>query len=187
MKKSTLASMALVFAIATGNADAENGMTTGKLGLNIGFAQPTAVGSGTPTDFMINGKYFISKDTAVLAGIGLVVVDSGVSPNSKSTNLGFQGGIRKYFKTDDFAPFAGGMMQYLSTRSGTGGAARDVTDFALMAVGGAEYFLGKQFSLEGSVGFGYSSSESQSVSTGASTKASAFGTVMFNVSTNFYF
>jgi hypothetical protein len=197
MKRIVLVSTAFALAMAAESASAAaNGPTAGSFGVNVGFTQPTAAGSvaavsnTSPRDFMINGKYFISKDMAVLAGVGLVIVDSGQAINSKSTNIGFQGGIRKYLKTDELAPFVGGKLQYLSTRVGAGGGlngAQDVTDFALMAEGGAEYFLSKQFSLEGSIGFGYSSSESQPASGGASTKATAFGSTMFSVSANFYF
>jgi hypothetical protein len=200
MKKIALVGTTLALAMAAGGASAAsaaaaaNGPTAGKFGINVGFSQPTTTGSiaavttnNAPRDFMINGKYFISKDMAVLAGVGLVIVDSGAPSNSKSTNLGFQGGFRKYLKTDDLAPFVGGKLQYLSTRSGAGPGAQDVTDFALMAEGGAEYFLAKQFSLEGSIGFGYSSSQSKPAAGGASTKATAFGTTTFSVSANFYY
>lgn len=195
MKRIALASTTLVLAMAAGSACAASasGPTAGSFGINVGFTQPTATGSvaavsnTSPRDFMINGKYFITKDMAVLAGVGLVLVDSGAATNSKSTNIGFQGGFRKYLKTDELAPFVGGKLQYLSTRIGSGGGARDVTDFALLAEGGAEYFLSRQFSLEGSVGFGYSSSESQPAAGGASTKATAFGSTTFSVSANFYF
>jgi hypothetical protein len=186
MRKITLASSALTLAMAAGNACAAtaSGPTAGSFGINVGFTQATAAGNNsTPANFLVNGKYFISKDMAVLAGVGFDMVDSGAAANSQSTNLGFQGGFRKYLKTDDLAPFVGGRLQYLSTRQG----ANDVTDFALMAEGGAEYFLARQFSLEGSVGFGYSSAESKPVAGGATTKATAFGSTMFNVSANFYF
>jgi hypothetical protein len=86
-------------------------------------------------------------------------------------------------KTDDFAPFVGGKLQYLSTRQG----ANDVTDFALMAEAGAEYYFRKQFSLEASVGAGYASAEFKPVAGGASTTARAFGTTTFSVSANFYY
>ena len=182
MKNLTLLGTAFAMAMMAGNAAAESGPAAGKFGINIGFTQPSAI-SGTPANFLINGKYFITKDMAVLAGVGLVIVDSGAAANSKSTSLGFQGGIRKYLKSDDFAPFVGGKLQYLSTRQG----ANDVTDFALMAEGGAEYYFSKQFSVEGSIGLGYASSESKPVAGGASTKSTALGSTTFNVSANFYF
>lgn len=184
MNKISLAGASLALALAAGNAYAANSMTTGAMGLNIGFTNATAIGgSSTPAAFMINGRYFIAKDMAVTAGVGLSINDSGAPTNSKSTDVGFMAGIRKYLKTDDLAPFVGGRFQYLSTRQGTD----DVTDFALEAEAGVEYFLAKQFSLEGSVGFGYSSSESKPAAGGTTTKATAFGTKSYNVAANFYF
>jgi hypothetical protein len=190
MKKIALVGTTLALAMAAGSASAAtaaaaaNGPTAGSFGINVGFIQATAVGNTTtPADFMINGKYFITKDMAVLAGVGLVMVDNGAPSNSKSTNIGFQGGFRKYLKTDDLAPFVGGRLQYLSTRQG----ANDVTDFALIAEAGAEYYFRKQFSLEASVGAGYASAEFKPVAGGPSTKATAFGTTTFSVSANFYY
>src|SRR5476651_2160433 len=119
MKKIALVGTTLALAMAAGSASAAtaaaaNGPTAGSFGINVGFIQATAVGNTTtPADFMINGKYFITKDMAVLAGVGLVMVDNGAAANSKSTNIGFQGGFRKYLKTDDLAPFVGGRLQYL--------------------------------------------------------------------------
>lgn len=184
MNKISLASAALVLAMAAGNASAANSLNAGSMGLNVGFTNTTAMGgSSTPADFMINGRYFIGKDMAVMAGVGLSINDSGAPANSKSTDVGFMAGIRKYIKTDDLAPFVGGRFQYLSTRQ----AGFDVTDFSFGAEAGAEYFLGKQFSLEGSVGFGYSSSESKPAAGGTTTKATALGTRTYNVGANFYF
>lgn len=125
----------------------------------------------------------MAKDTAVLAGIGLSINDSGSGTNPKNTDVGFMAGIRKYLKPDDLAPFVGARFQYLSTRQG----GNDITDFYMGVEGGAEYFLAKQFSLEGSVGLGYSSSESQAAAGGPTTKATALGSRSYNVGANFYF
>lgn len=184
MNRISLAGATLILAMAAGDASAANSMNTGTMGLNVGFTNATAMGaSGTPAAFMINGRYFMAKDTAVLAGIGLSINDSGAAANSKNTDVGFMGGIRKYLKTDDLAPFLGARFQYLSTRQG----ANDVTDFSIGVEAGAEYFLAKQFSLEGSVGLGYSSSESQAAAGGPTTKATALGSRTYNVGANFYF
>ncbi|HTN94065.1 MAG TPA: outer membrane beta-barrel protein [Gallionella sp.] len=188
MNRISLAGTALVLVMAAGDALAANSLNTGAIGLNVGFTGATALGnSSTPATFMINGRYFVAKDVAVAAGLGLSINDSGAPSNSKSTDVGFMAGIRKYLKTDDLAPFVGGRFQYLSTQQGFGGGANDVTDFALVAEAGAEYFLAKQFSLEGSVGFGYASSESKPVAGGTTTKATSLGTTTYNVAANFYF
>ena len=182
MKKIALVGATLALAMAAGNALATP--AAGTMGLNVGFSQATAIANpNTPANFMINGKYFIAKDTAVLAGFGLAIIDSGAAANAQSTAIGFQGGFRKYMKTDDFSPFVGGRLQYLSTRQGT----NDVTDLSLGVEAGAEYFLSKQFSFEGAVGFGYASADYSPVAGGTSTKFTALGTTSLNVSANFYF
>jgi len=180
MKNFILAGSAWALIVAAGSASAAP--SVGSFGINIPLTSSTTP-LGTPSSFVISGRYLISKDMAVLAGVGLQMNDSGAATNNKSTDIGFMGGIRKYSRTDDFCPFVGGKLQYLSTRQG----GNDVTDFALIAEAGAEYFLGKQFSLEGSVGGGYASRESKPVGGVVSTKATGFGSATFNVSANFYF
>ena len=192
MKKMTLVVSTLALAMAAGSASAatassaSNGPSAGNFGLNVDLTKPTTQ-FGTPADFLINGRYFITKDMAILAGFGLQMVDSGATTSSKSTNIGLMGGFRKYLKTDDLAPFVGGKLQYLGTRAGTGATAADVTDLSILAEIGAEYYLAKQFSLEGSVGAGYASQESKAVVGGGSSKMTGFGSVTYNLSANFYF
>lgn len=182
MKKIALVGATVALAMAAGSAAAAGGPSSGNFGINVGLTKATTPMS-TPADFLINGKYFISKDMAVLAGVGLVLADTGAPTNNKYTNVGFQGGFRKYLKTDDLAPFIGGKLQYLSTRQG----ANDVSDFALVVEVGAEYYFGKQFSLEGSVGAGYASAEYKQVGGTTSQKATGFGSTSFDLSANFYF
>ena len=179
MKKIALAA-ALVFGISAGSALAAP--TAKFFGINVDLANSTSP-LGTPSDFLVKGKYLISKDMAIHAGLGFHVNDSGAAANAKSTDFGFMGGVRKYFKTDDFAPFMGGKLQYLSVRVGT----NDVTDLALIFEAGAEYFIGKQFSVEGAIGAGYGSRESQPAAGGVKTKATGLGTATYNTSVNFYF
>jgi len=180
MKNITFAGAAFMLAVSSGNTLAAP--AEGNFGLNVDLTSSTSP-LGTPSVFMLEGKYSIKKDLTVLAGAGLQISDNGTAANSKYTNIGLMGGIRKYLKTEDLAPFFGGKLLYLSTRQGN----NDVTDFALIAEGGAEYFLAKQFSLEGSIGFGYASRDSQPVAGGPSVKATGFGTTTFNLSANFYF
>jgi len=180
MKKITLTGTVLALALSAGSAFA--GPTAGSIGLNADLVY-SATPLGTPTNFMVKGKYLIKQDLAILAGAGLQIVDSGAAANAKSTNLGLMGGIRKYMKTDDFAPFFGGRLQYVSTTS----AGNDVTDLVLRAELGAEYFFAKQFSVEGAVGAGYASQKLSPVAGGASQTATAIGTATYSVSANFYF
>ncbi|MBI5890314.1 MAG: hypothetical protein HZB47_06510 [Nitrosomonadales bacterium] len=177
MKKFALAGVTLALAMAAGSASAGT-PAANTFGLNVAVGTAT-----TPMDFMVGGKYFFAKDMAVLAGVGLQFADSGAATNNKSTNIGMMGGFRKYLKTDDLAPFVGGQIQYVSTKPNGG----DQTDFAIFAEGGAEYFLTKQFSFEGSVYVGYVSSEIKPAGAASSTKATAFGTARGNLSVNFYF
>ncbi|MDX8385957.1 MAG: hypothetical protein R8M11_05520 [Gallionella sp.] len=180
MKISTLVVSSLFLATMTGTASAAP--TVGKYGINVDLTNSTTV-AGTPSIFMIKGKYVMTKDTAILAGFGMQMVDTGAATNSKNTDIGFMFGIRQYMKTKQFSPFLGGKIQYLSTRQGT----TDVTDLGLLIEAGAEYFLAKQFSLEGSVGGGYVARETQPAAGGATTKASNIGTISYNLSANYYF
>ena len=184
MKKLIGVCTTLFLATISGAALAANSLSEGAKGLNVGFSNAASMsGSGVPADFMVNGRYLFTKDTALMAGVGLSIVDNGAAANSRSTDIGFMLGIRKYMKNDDLAPFVGGRFQYLSTRQG----ANDVTDLSFGIEAGAEYFIGKQFSLEGSAGFGFGSSESKPVAGGVTTKFTALGSRTFNVGANYYF
>jgi hypothetical protein len=177
MKKIALAGA--VLALVAGNALAAGGTpNTGTFGLNVG------IGSTDPaTDFVLSGKYFLARDMAVLAGVGIQFADNGAATNNTSTNIGFLGGIRKYLKTDDLAPFIGGQLGYISTKQANTGA--DQSNFSIGAEAGAEYFLSRSFSFEGSVFAGYTS---QSLKLGGVTnKSTTFGTSRANLSVNFYF
>lgn len=131
---------------------------------------------------MVKGMYGISPDMAVVGGFGLASTDTGATTNAKSTEISFQAGVRKYLKVDDFAPFVDGNLAYTSN---TGGA-NDVTSFSLMAGFGAEYFLAKQFSIEGSAGIAYSSTSTKPAG-GTSVTGSSFGTTRSAIAANFYF
>lgn len=183
MKNIVLAGATLALALAAGSAAAAGGTAQGNFGLNVPLSKETI--SGQPIDFMLNGKYFIAKDMAVIAGFGLNIIDTGAATNASYTAIGFKAGMRKYMKTDEFAPFIGGNFQYISTRDTTG--ATDISAIAIVAEAGAEYFFAKQFSVEGSVNFGYLTADLEPVGGGATTDTSGFGTAAVNLSANFYF
>ncbi len=124
------------------SASAANSLHEGTIGFNI-----DAVNSSN--SFILTGKYFVLNDLAVLAGFGF----GAKGGDASGTDFGIGAGVRKYLKTEDFAPFAGGSIFYSTTKDG------DQKDFSLLGEFGAEYFLHKQFSVEGSIGFGYTSSE----------------------------
>ena len=183
MKKIALVGAALALAMATGSASAGNGTTAGNFGINVAFAPEV---SAIPVDYFVNGKYFITKSMAVMAGVGLQINDSGAAANSQSTNVGIMGGFRYYLKTDDLAPFVGGRLRYASARVGAG-MANDVSAFELGVQMGAEYYFNPKFSVEGSFMLGYASADSKPVGGGASVKQTSFGSSMPTVSANFYF
>jgi len=182
MKKIALVGATLALALAAGSASAagkgDAGPSHGAFGLSVGVGNTI-----NPGDFIVGGRYFIAKDMAILAGAGLQLNDSGAPAHAKSTNFGLTGGFRKYLKTDDLAPFVGGQLLYASTRQGV----NDVSTFGLFAEGGAEYFLSKNFSFEGSVSVGYSSNDTKPAAGGTSVKSTTFGTSKGNLSVNFYF
>jgi len=187
MKKIALVGATLALAMATGTASAagkgsDAGPSHGALGLSV-----TVGNASNPSDFMVGGRYFITKDMAVLAGFGLQLKDSGAPNNAKSTDFGLSGGFRKYLKTEELSPFVGGQLLYMSTRQDSGGVAIDVSTFAIYAEGGAEYFLSKNFSFEGSVMVGYASNDSKAAAGGNSQKSTTFGTTKGNLGVNFYF
>jgi hypothetical protein len=128
---------------------------------------------------VISGKDFVLKDVAVLAGFGF----GAQGGDAKGTDLGIGAGARKYLEIDDFAPFAGGSIFYSKTRDG------NQKDMSIMGEFGAEYFLHKQSSIEGSVGFGYTSSETETTAGTVTTKFkdTTIGTQRFALSFNFYF
>ena len=167
MKKIALVGATLALVMAAGSASAANSLNAGTFGLNV----------NAHDNFIINGKYFIAKDMAVLGGLGLRIQGGD---NNRGTDIGLLAGVRKYLKTDDLAPFVGGRFDYSSTTDST------VVAMGFSAEAGAEYFLAKQFSFEGRVGFGYSSTENKPVAA-ATTKTNYIGTTSVGISANFYF
>lgn len=155
----------VVMSFGIGSALAANSIKQGSAGINVNVSD----------DFVLWGKYFVMKDLAVLAGFGV----GAKGGDANGTDFGIGGGVRKYLRVDDFAPFVGGSAFYSTTQDG------DQKDWKIMGEFGAEYFMHKQFSVEGSVGFGFISSER---TVGAvNTKETTFGTQRFGLSLNFYF
>ena len=170
MKKFTLAGAAMVLTMSAGSVLAENSLHVGAMGLNI---------TTTRDDLLISGKYFIGKDMAILGGFGLGIA-GGTAPN-KGTDISLLAGARRYLKTSDFAPFVGGRFQYATTVDST------VTKVVIAAEAGVEYFVGKQFSIEGRVDFGYRSTETDRPFPAPTIKTTNIGTGAAALSANFYF
>jgi len=176
MKKIALVGATLAFVLAAGSVSAANSMTTGAMGLNVTVIPETIDfgGGNTASSPMVSGKYFYAKEMALLGGVGFA---SGGPSGASVTLIKLMGGVRKYMNTNDFAPFIGGRVDYAST-SGTGSA----SNLSLQAQAGAEYFLAKQFSIEGSAGFGF-----VSISPVVGSSYTKLGTASAGVSINLYF
>ncbi len=166
MKKIASVVAILALAISASGAYAANSLSKGTFGLNV----------GTDPGFIVNGKYFIQSDMAILGGFGLGIAGG----DAKGTDIGLIVGGRKYLHVADFAPFVGGRLTYSSVLDST------IKSTGLIAEAGAEYFLAKQFSFEGRVGFGYTSTDVDNPILGKS-KTSNIGTTTFGISFNFYF
>lgn len=188
MKRLVIIAMALVMVIGTGigSASAANSLQQGKISIGVGMGDSYFSRNTTPelTDVVSNvadlsARYLVTKDLAIVGGFGLEIG----SGDYDSTYFSFTGGVRKYLKTTDFAPFVGGQLTYasLKTKDAVGTTVFDLSAIDLSAMFGAEYFLGPQFSLEGSVGVGFGQ-----VSDGNADKT-YFGSRTTGVKANFYF
>ncbi len=166
MKRLLTAMLTVVmFGALTANASAANGLKAGAFSFGVNVND----------DFVLSGKYFVANDLAILALFGL----GQKGGDASGTDLGIGAGIRKYLSTEDFAPFFGGVVSYRSTRDG------DLKETSIMGLFGAEYFFEKRFSVEGNVGFGYTSTDT---TTGPTTVTeNTLGTQRFGLNLNFYF
>jgi hypothetical protein len=190
MKKIAIITVAvLMMAAMSGSAIAANSLASGSKALTIGFGDSVLNNVANPTDqdqnnpiVDIGGKLFVSKDMAITAGIGFQL-NSG---DLEGTYLSFNAGIRKYLKTEDFAPFVGGQFSYITYDAQVDPGAVKVADFSAFEAAvlvGAEYFVGKQFSIEGSVGAAIGKVTDDIVNK----DTTYIGTKNLGVKANFYF
>jgi hypothetical protein len=188
MKKIAIVAVVVVMmAGLAGSAFAANSLAQGSKALSIGFGDSALNNVANPTDAQprnpivdISGRYFISKDTAITGGLGFQM-NSG---DLDGTYLSFNAGFRKYLKTDDFAPFVGGQFSYITYDADINGVKiADYTAYEFSGLFGAEYFLSKAFSIEGSIGLalGHGKNDQTNEDT------TYFGTRNFGVRANFYF
>jgi hypothetical protein len=161
--------VALIFGISIGKASAANGLKQGQFGMSV----------DVNNDFILSGRYFLMNDLAVIGQFGFGINGD----DGDGTDIGIGAGIRKYITKDDLAPFVGGTIFYRNTEEGLNQV--DQKDLSILAEFGAEYFLHKQFSVEGSVGLGYLSRETKFA--GTTTTVTTFGTQRLGLSLNFYF
>jgi hypothetical protein len=157
------------FAAGTGTS-----LKAGAFGFNVGFGDSSLGSTGV---IMISGKYFLENDVALIAGVGFQASGGDQDANF----FGFSAGVRKYLKIDEFAPFVEGRFSYMTETIDINNIDRDIFDVS--ALFGAEYFLNRQFSIEGSVGLGFGS-VNDNISNNDYTY---FGSRTVGVSANFYF
>ncbi len=179
MKKFIVVSIFVIMlaGLAAGRASAAAGLsslTAGAFGFNVGFGDSSLGTNGVIT---VSGKYLVLSDLAITAGVGLQASSGDLDARFFSTSVG----VRKYFRTDDFAPFIEGRFSYVSERIDLKGVDTNTADFS--ANFGAEYFLHKQFSVEGSVGVGLGRVDDKTTDR----DSSYIGTHTVGISANFYF
>ncbi|MBF8251509.1 MAG: hypothetical protein HW382_1137 [Deltaproteobacteria bacterium] len=174
MKKVVFAALvvAMGMGIGSGNAFAE--------GNKLGYGSKS-LGITVHDEIMIKYKLGLDKDLALLLGFGLRNSNENTPAGSKGTELQLEAGIRKYLKIADLAPFAEGGLQVISNSGGT----TDRTGFQIFAGAGAEYFLNKQFSIEGSAGVGLSLDSYKTA--GTTTSSTTLSTQRLGMGLNFYF
>jgi hypothetical protein len=176
MKKLIVVAVAVVMMMGlAGSAFAANSLNQGAFGLSVGFNNLSSFPNGMENTII--GKFLISSDLAFIGGFGFVNA-SGDDATGDGTDLSLVIGVRKYLKKDDFAPFAEGLLVYMTQDS----TARDT--IGVLANFGAEYFLHKQFSFEGSVGVGLFNVETN---TGPNADSTILGTTSLGLRANFYF
>ena len=160
---------------ASAAANTSSSLNAGAFGINVGFQDSSSIG-GTGV-IMISGKYLILNDLAVTAGFGI----QASSGDLDADFFALSAGVRKYFRTDEFAPFIEGKFTYASEDIDIIGVDKTTADFS--ANFGAEYFLHKQFSIEGSVGLGFGTVHDKI----SGQDYTYFGTHTVGLSANFYF
>lgn len=187
--------LAMVAGIGIGTASAANSLEQGNINISVGMGDSIFNHNTTPevdstqdihpnNVVDLSARYLITKDLAIIGGFGLEVG----SGDYESTYFSFTGGVRKYISTNDFAPFVGGQITYATYKADDTSGLVDVTvadlnAIDLSAVFGAEYFVGPQFSLEGSVGIGFGQVSNDLTNT----DKTYFGTRTVGVKANFYF
>lgn len=146
MKKVLLSMVAaVVVVLAAGSASAANSLREGAMGVSVGYGSSIASDVGGRV-IDLSGRYMLSNSLALLAGFGFETHSS----DADGTYISLAAGIRSYMRNDDFATFFQGKFRYE-----TQDVAGDTDAFDFSVGFGAEYFLHKQFSVEGYVGAGF--------------------------------
>lgn len=158
--------------LISGQTLAENSLRTGAKAINLTVnTTGDSVLFSEALDTRLKGKYFTSNDMAILFGVGLNLYGS----DADATDLSLMGGVRSYMSRGDFATFYGGSFTFADLES------IGVEETVIMGEFGGEYFLGRQFSVEGSLRAGYAKTDVGAFS------QSNIGTFGGQVSLNYYF
>ncbi len=183
MKRIAIAVVMVLLAFS-GSAFAANSLHQGAFGISVGMGDSVFSHSAIPNaNVAINNvvdlqaRFLAAKNLALYGNFGFQ--NDGGDADATYISLGI--GARMYLKTDDFAPFVAGQLSYVSVKSDPKVADISVIDVA--GLFGAEYFVGKQFSLEGSVGVGIGQAKDDL----SKVKDTYFGTRTVGVRANFYF
>ena len=105
--------------------------------------------SGSPT---LLGTTRIGDSLGLEFSLALDVLDDD---NTSVTNLGAGIGVKKYLsERKQFQPFVGGRFGFHHYSADYGNTDVDDTRFGITAVLGGEYFVTRQLSVEGEIGFG---------------------------------
>lgn len=173
MRKGLVVVMAMLmvtFATA-GSAWAESSLREGAFGFTVKVVNTDTELSDKAVAGMISGRYLLQDNLAVLAGFGL----NFRGQDDDGTDVALMGGIRHYLNTSSFAPFVGGYLEHHRYNDGNSKVTRLIGEF------GAEYFLARQFSIEGSIGLGYTLQDEEAED------VSRLGTQRSAISVNYYF
>jgi hypothetical protein len=193
MRKCIVIAVAVVLMMGlAGSAMAANSLAQGEKAISVGFGESSFLNSQSPMNNVylnnvvdISGRYFLAKDVALYGGFGLQL-NSG---DYDGTYFSFTVGARKYLSVNDFAPFVGGQLSYISVDVDgppAVGKIADATVFDVAALFGAEYFFSKSFSVEGAVGIGLGQINNNLPAAGGG-DSTYLGTRTVGVHVNFYF
>lgn len=177
-------------AIMAGSAFAANSLNSGAVAISIGVGDSALNNVANPTDSQprnpivdISMRYLTAKDMALTGGLGFQM-NSG---DLEGTYLSFNVGLRKYLRSDDFAPFVAGQFSYITYDAelppAAGGSYADYSAFEFAGLFGAEYFFGKNFSVEGSIGIALGKAEDNLTNR----DTTYIGTKNLGLKANFYF
>jgi hypothetical protein len=179
----------LVFGLgATAATAAGNSLHEGSFGFSVGMGDSLGrdTQSGGAADagvVALSARYFLANDLAILAGLGV----QSTSGDQDRDYFGIFMGARYYLGTADFSTFLGGRLSIVSREHRENNGATVIEDTDIMDLGfefGAEYFIGSQFSMEGSVGLGFGTADDN---TRPNNDYTYFGTRAVGVMANFYF